>query len=115
MAIFYEMVKAFETYPTSLERHLEVLGSLRRIVEYDQLQVLCEQAVRVLFVGTGKEPYSRVGEVVDCFFVLYEIAIITSGRAKKKQEEDNEAKYNRIAELGEVGLAELRRSQVTDE
>jgi hypothetical protein len=41
MSIFYEMVKAFETYPTSLERHLEVLGSLRRIVEYEKLQLLC--------------------------------------------------------------------------
>lgn len=29
MAIFYEMVKAFETYPTSNERHIEVLASLK--------------------------------------------------------------------------------------
>jgi hypothetical protein len=38
MSIFYEMVKAFETFPTSLDRHDEVMLALRRIVEYEKLQ-----------------------------------------------------------------------------
>lgn len=32
MYIFYEMVKAFDTYPTSPEKHSQVLGALRKIV-----------------------------------------------------------------------------------
>ena len=41
MHIFYEMVRAFETYPTSSEQHDQVLKSLRDIVDYSNLETLC--------------------------------------------------------------------------
>lgn len=38
MYIFYEMVKAFESLPTSEEKHFSVLQAFRNIVEYEKLQ-----------------------------------------------------------------------------
>lgn len=112
MSIFYEMVKAFETFP-SLDRHDEVMLSLRRIVEYEKLQELCELAVRGVFEAGSGPAQGRAGEVIDCFFVLYEIATITgSNRAKRPEKEDE---HNHIAELGKLNLAEqIRRGAGID-
>jgi hypothetical protein len=38
MYIFYEMVKSFETYPTTSEKQQEVMVAFRKIVECNKLQ-----------------------------------------------------------------------------
>lgn len=47
-----------------------------------------------------------MGSMLDCFFILYEVALITSH--KKVKESNDEHKF--IAELGEINLKnELKR------
>lgn len=80
MSIFYEMVEAFKTYPTTEEHHKDVMNSLRKIVEYQKIQKLCEKGLRILFESNGSNVSTNVGEIIDCFFILHEIAAITSNR-----------------------------------
>lgn len=45
------MVISFKTYPTSQENHTLVLSELRKIVEIESLQTLCETAANHLFTS----------------------------------------------------------------
>jgi len=49
MNIFFEMVISFKTYPTTPEKHEAVLKDLRKIVEMEVLQIICEKAASYLF------------------------------------------------------------------
>jgi hypothetical protein len=47
---------------------------------------LCEKGLRVLFESNGSNVSTNVGEIVDCFFILHEIAVITSNRKVENKE-----------------------------
>ena len=51
-----------------------------------------------------------MGEILECFFILFEIGVATSGRPKV---EKNEEEHNNIASLGKLALLQNRSSELT--
>jgi hypothetical protein len=98
MNIFFEMVTSFKSYPTSPDQHESVLKDLRRIVELETLQQICEKAAKELFTNTDPTVHSMMGEVLEIYFILYEIALATSGREGKAED----LSHKHIAGLGHI-------------
>ena len=71
MNIFFEMVTSFKNYPTDKEQHSLVMGELRKTVEIDSLQELCEIATNHLFNSSNVHLQAIMGEIMECYFVLY--------------------------------------------
>ena len=53
-----------------------------------------------------------MGEILECFFILFEIGIATSGKTKVNK---NEEEHNNIATLGKLALFQNRSSELKRE
>jgi len=83
------MVVSFNTYPTNKDKHHLILTEFGNIVSIDSLQLLCETATKHLFSSTKPTVQNIMGEVLECFFILYEIGLATSSNPKLTSQDDN--------------------------
>jgi hypothetical protein len=69
------------------------------------LQHICERAAKELFSNNNPAVQSMIGEVLEIYFILYEIALATSESGEGGKAEDLSHKH--IAGLGQI--KELRK------